>query len=177
MLGLQQRTWLEESLRRSDATWKVIVSSVPLAVPTGGRGRDGWANHDHPGGFERELLDLLRFIQMHGVRNTLWISTDIHYAAVFRHTPFADTPSYSFYELDTGPLNSGVYPKREYDRSLGARQLFLFPESTTVTAGFPQAKSWFNFGVAQIDGDGRLTIEIITADGVPIYALAVDPAP
>ena len=33
----------------SDATWKVIVSSVPMSIPTGfpaANGRDGWANFD-----------------------------------------------------------------------------------------------------------------------------------
>ena len=47
MLGREQLTWLKESLAASDATWKVIVSSVPMSIPTGfpvSGGRDGWAN-------------------------------------------------------------------------------------------------------------------------------------
>ena len=35
MLGREQLTWLKESLAASDATWKVIVSSVPMSIPTG----------------------------------------------------------------------------------------------------------------------------------------------
>ena len=49
MLGREQLTWLKESLAASDATWKVIVSSVPMSIPTGfpaSGGRDGWANFD-----------------------------------------------------------------------------------------------------------------------------------
>jgi alkaline phosphatase D len=49
MLGREQLTWLKESLAASDATWKVIVSSVPMSIPTGfppAGGRDGWANFD-----------------------------------------------------------------------------------------------------------------------------------
>ena len=46
MLGETQRQWLLDALA-SDATWKIIVSSVPLSIPTGwpaSDGRDGWAN-------------------------------------------------------------------------------------------------------------------------------------
>ena len=41
MLGDEQRRWLIDGLVRSKATWKIIVSSVPLSIPTGG---DGWAD-------------------------------------------------------------------------------------------------------------------------------------
>ncbi len=35
MLGRKQIAWLRKGLARSDATWKVIVSSVPMSIPTG----------------------------------------------------------------------------------------------------------------------------------------------
>ena len=35
MLGAEQLAWLEQALAASDATWKVIVCSVPLSIPTG----------------------------------------------------------------------------------------------------------------------------------------------
>jgi alkaline phosphatase D len=55
MLGQEQLAWLKDGLARSDATWKVIVSSVPMSIPTGfppTNGRDGWANFDQATGFE-----------------------------------------------------------------------------------------------------------------------------
>lgn len=44
MLGPTQLRWLLDGLSNSTATWKVIVSSVPLSAHTGGifTGRDGW---------------------------------------------------------------------------------------------------------------------------------------
>ena len=33
MLGREQLTWLERKLAASDATWKIVVSSVPLGLP------------------------------------------------------------------------------------------------------------------------------------------------
>jgi alkaline phosphatase D len=177
MLGIEQRTWLEDALHRSDATWKIIVSSVPLAIPTGvsSHGHDGWSGFDRPTGFMRELRAILRFIEANGIRNTLWISTDIHFAAVLRSTPFPEDPAFSFYEIDTGPLNAGVFPIDNYDRTLGTTRLFRYPTSAPNTAGFAQALSWFNFGLAQIDTDGRLTIDIVTGDGKRIYTLSQEP--
>lgn len=51
MLGAEQRAWLEKALVASDATWRVIVTSVPLSVPTGGAGRPQTAGRtaDDPG--------------------------------------------------------------------------------------------------------------------------------
>jgi alkaline phosphatase D len=57
MLGQEQLAWLKQGLATSKATWKVIVSSVPLSIPTGfppTNGRDGWANFDQQTGFARE---------------------------------------------------------------------------------------------------------------------------
>jgi len=60
MLGPDQLAWLKQALVESDARWKVIVSSVPMSIPTGfppENGRDGWANFDQSTGYERELLE------------------------------------------------------------------------------------------------------------------------
>jgi alkaline phosphatase D len=57
MLGREQLVWLKARLKASTATWKLIVSSVPMSIPTGfppENGRDGWANADQDTGFEAE---------------------------------------------------------------------------------------------------------------------------
>jgi alkaline phosphatase D len=175
MLGRTQLDWLKESLQRSDATWKVIVSSVPLSIPTGANGRDGWANVDEQTGFEYELLDILRFLQAHGIYDHLWIATDIHFAAVFRYTPFHDDPAFHVYEIDTGPLHAGVFPKREFDPTLRPKRLFIHPKSVDASQGFEAAKSWFNFGVMRINQDGGMRIEIINTTGRILFELALRP--
>ena len=50
MLGPVQRRWLEEAVAASTATWKVIVASVPLSIPTGEAVRDGFASGDSADG-------------------------------------------------------------------------------------------------------------------------------
>src|SRR4051812_40688902 len=102
MLGAEQLPWLKQELMSSDATWKVIVSSVPMSIPTGfppTNGRDGWANYDQSTGYEHELLDILRFMHDHGIRNTVWITTDVHFGEAFRYRPFPADPSFEVNEL------------------------------------------------------------------------------
>lgn len=177
MLGRQQLRWLKESLLRSDATWKVIVTSVPLAVPTGSNrgGRDGWLPLDQQTGFQYELLDILRFLRTHDIRNHVWISTDIHFVAVFRYTPFLDDPTFHSYEVDTGPLNAGVFPQRAFDSTLHPEQLFRYPDDADPAHGFEAAKSWFNFGVMRIDAQGDMHIAVINTNGATLYELSLEP--
>jgi alkaline phosphatase D len=105
LLGCEQLTWLKEKLKVSNATWKVIVSSVPMAIPTGSppeNGRDGWGNYDQPTGFEWELLDILKLMKEQGIYNNVWITTDVHFAEVFRYRPFPDNPAFRVHEFITG---------------------------------------------------------------------------
>src|SRR5919106_4976135 len=59
MLGHAQREWLLDGLAKSTATWKVIVTSVPLSNQKGGTlqipGNDSWALGADGTGFQTEL--------------------------------------------------------------------------------------------------------------------------
>ena len=147
MLGREQLTWLKESLADSDATWKVIVSSVPMSIPTGfpavPNGRDGWANFDQTTGFEQELLDILGFMEQNGIVNNLWITTDVHFAEAFRYRPFPANPGFVVHELATGPLNAGIFPNRDVDPTLRPEVLAFFGQTATT---WEEAKRFFNFG-------------------------------
>jgi alkaline phosphatase D len=179
MLGREQLTWLKESLAVSDATWKVIVSSVPMSIPTGfppTGGRDGWANFDQTTGFEQELLDILRFMESEGIVNTVWITTDVHFAEAFRYRPFAANPDFSVYELATGPLNAGIFPIRDFDTTLNPEVLTFFgPPTPEAVTTWEEAKRWFNFGTLEVDRSGRLTAAIVNTAGQRQFSLALTP--
>ena len=176
MLGREQLTWLKESLAASDATWKVIVSSVPMSIPTGfpavPNGRDGWANFDQTTGFEQELLDILRFMEQNGIVNNLWITTDVHFAEAFRYRPFPSNPGFVVHELATGPLNAGIFPIRDVDQTLNPEVLTFFGEFVT---SWDQAKRFFNFGTLEVERDGELTAEIVNAMGDKQFSLTLVP--
>jgi alkaline phosphatase D len=118
MLGVVQLEWLKQELSNSNATWKVISSDVPISIPTGSNasilGRDGWANgnetnnYSYYTGFERELTDLLRFIDEQSIKNIVFITTDVHFPASIRYNFDLnnDGNMTEIYELVSGPLNA-----------------------------------------------------------------------
>jgi alkaline phosphatase D len=179
MLGREQLTWLKESLAASDATWKLIVSSVPMSIPTGfppTGGRDGWANFDQDTGFENELLDILGFAQRSGIQNMLWITTDVHFAEAFRYRPFAFDPAFVVHELATGPLNAGIFPLRAFDPTLNPEVLtFYGPATAEAVTSWQEAKRWLNFGTLELDRGGRLTAEIVNTAGETKFSLTLTP--
>jgi alkaline phosphatase D len=179
MLGQEQLAWLKSGLVASDATWKVIVSSVPMSIPTGfppTNGRDGWANFDQQTGFERELLDLLRFMRDRGIDQTVWITTDVHFAEAFRYRPFPESPSFTVHEVATGPLNSGIFPNRAFDETLEPEPLFFFgPDTPEAVTSWAEAKRWFNFGTLEVAVDGTLTAGIVDTAGRTQFALELTP--
>jgi len=180
LLGAAQRRWLIDGLVHSDATWKVVVCSVPISIPTGNevKGHDGWANGHEQTGFEHELLSILRELERHRVRNQVWITTDVHFATVFRYTPFGDDPTFQFHEFITGPLNAGVFPRRDLDTTLHPERLFFNgPESADDIENFDQAKTWFNFGVVDVEDEGGLSLRIVNGVGSTVYRLALAPQP
>src|SRR5258705_8408342 len=93
-LGPTQIAWLKRELLNSKATWKVISAdmSISLVVVYDAARRWGFeavANRDNgaPRGRELEVADILSFIMRANVRNTLWITTDVHYTAAHHFDP------------------------------------------------------------------------------------------
>ena len=114
-----QISWLKRSLRQSNALWKVIAVDMPLSVVvpegTDSQGRPAVrnsANGDGPApGRELEIADLLSYIGRSRIRNTVWITADVHYAAaIYPHPNRAQfTDFHPFWEFIAGPLNAGMF--------------------------------------------------------------------
>jgi alkaline phosphatase D len=169
LLGPAQLAWLKEGLERSTATWKVVSSDVPLSVPTGSRaetfGRDAFASGDADSfsastGFERELMDLVRFLDANDVRNVVFVATDVHFAAQIRYAGDydGDGDAYVFHELISGPLSAAKTPS---PRTLDAT---LHPVVLYAEGGI------FNFAHVRIEDaeDGvRLFTDVRDDAGVP----------
>ena len=176
MLGREQVVWLKTRLKQSDATWKVIVSGVPMSIPTGPAGptgnRDGWANYETDKGFELELLEILNDMQQHTVENVLWITTDVHFSEVFRYTPIVDHPDFHVHEVVVGPLNAGVLGKPDFDTTLGTESLFRSINAPTTWA---DAKKAFNFGLVRIAADGTLKASVTDINGASFFDLLLTP--
>jgi len=183
MLGREQLQWLKSGLAQSRATWKVVATSVPLSIPTGGiaaalYGRDAWANgtswdYSSQTGFERELLDLLGFGDATGVQNVVFLSGDAHQAVEIRYSADLDGGGrpFLFHEIVAGPLSApAVRSEPQLDPTLNPTMLYR-------EAGF------FNFGYIRIErsGDGlaHLIADVRGVDGQPRPGSRLDltPAP
>jgi alkaline phosphatase D len=126
MLGAAQRRWFLDAAAASDATWKLVVSSVPLGIFTGGRHADSWSNANVLGyprggtGFAHERDLILAELRARGVRNVVFLTGDVHHAELLRHRPAAD---YAIHEFIAGPLSARQGYPRFLDRSLRSRSL------------------------------------------------------
>jgi len=157
MLGEAQRAWLLERVLASDATWKLVVSSVPLGMFTGGGHADGWSDVNLFGypsrsraGFVHERDVILRTLREGGVRNVIFLSGDVHHAELIRHEI---APGFAIHEFVAGPLAARQGYPRFLDRSLGSRSL--------AALGLTN-----NFGEIVADGEA-LHVRIRDASGAP----------
>lgn len=166
MLGAAQKRWFKALLESSDATWKIIVSSTPLATdggnerdPQGRYYRDSWANggDDNPYGYERELKEITDFLRARNMRNVIFLTGDHHFSNLYAYDPDGDgTPD--FYEANIGPLRAGPSKGRPVDRTFNPTVLFS-------DAG----KATFAYGALMIDGaSGRLEVEVRGVDGATV---------
>jgi alkaline phosphatase D len=176
MLGTQQRAWLTDAVAGSDATWKIIVSSVPLSIPTGSAARDGFADGGTGLGYEREAAALLDALHRDPAANVLWITTDVHFATGFEYRPFAADPQWVMYEFTSGPLNAGVFPRPDLDTTFHPSRLFLYgPPSPDAIPSFAAAIHWFNFGEIRVDTAGTLTVGIVAGEGQTVFERTLQP--
>ena len=115
-----------------------------MAIPTGDAilARDGWANGETAGGFERELLAILDAARRARVANLVWITTDVHHATAFRHRPFA---GFHVHELVTGPLHAGIFRSVDLDPTLRPERLaFHAPPSGAMASSSAESRAWWS---------------------------------
>ena len=155
MLGRAQRRWLAEGVLASTALWKVVVTSVPLSVPTGRKARDAWSNanilgfpEDGGTGFATERDAILRELRAGGVKNLVFLAADVHHAELIRLHP---TTEWSFHEFIAGPMSASPGRPRPLDDSLNPHSLWALGNA-------------LNFGEIAVDATS-LTVRIIDADG------------
>ena len=103
-LGAAQERWLVRSLRRSTATWKVIVSELPVQTY--------YMNpYDRWDGYPPARDALLRAILHYDVRNVVWLAADQH-ATMVNDVRLSDGRPTGMKEVVTGPIGAITYAKQ-----------------------------------------------------------------
>jgi alkaline phosphatase D len=186
MLGGDQLEWLKRRLLTSDATWKVIASDQPIGLLIGDGERESrplfeaWANGDGPPlGRELELRDLLTFLRDRDLRNVVWITADVHYAAAHRFDPSAAVfkEFLPFWEFVAGPLHAGTFGPNCPDPTFGCTPVFVgVPEG--MKPNRPPSEGLQFFGTLDADAaTGRLSVGLWNLNDEKIWSVDLDPEP
>lgn len=186
-LGPEQLAWLISAMSRSKATWKIVLSDMPLSariadvVPAGTPLTwDGWANGDAgpPKGRELEIATLLSGLKRAACRNVVFLTADVHYAAAHAYEParavFSDFDP--FWEFVAGPLHASAFPPLPLDDTFGPRVVYQNLQPGQFMPGPPSAGGQ-SFGVVHLDaGTMALTVELRDGEGATLFATTLRPA-
>lgn len=180
IMGQTQLTWLKQSLARSKATWKVISSDMPLGlvVADGATDFEAWANGDGAAkGRELELAELLKFIKDQNILNVVWITADVHYAAVHSYHPdraqFKDFKP--FWEFVSGPLHAGTFGPNALDNTFGPEVRWKGIPDDLKANRSPRDGFQF-FGEVEIDAASRkMLVKQFNINGQEVFSLELHP--
>lgn len=185
-LGAEQRAWLKRELKASRADWKVMASDMPIGLIVGdgkdGQGRgmfEAVANGEGPAlGRELEIADLLRFMKREKIRNTVWLTADVHYTAAHYYDPAKAvfTEFDGFYEFVSGPLNAGTFGPGVTDGTFGIEVLYAnAPERGKFNLSPAEGKQFF--GEVEVDAKTKaLTVTLRDMKGASLYAKKLERA-
>ena len=181
LLGREQIERLKAHLLASRATWKVVASDMPIGLVV----RDGPADFEAvanaeggpPLGRELEIADLLRFLRDRRIRNVVWLTGDVHYAAAHHYAPerarFKEF--LPFWEFVAGPLHAGTFGPSELDPTFGPEVRFLgIPGG--MKPNRPPSEGLQFFGTVRIDGKTEtMTVRLHNLRGEAIYSVDLAP--
>ncbi|MDQ3722140.1 MAG: alkaline phosphatase D family protein [Actinomycetota bacterium] len=178
ILGRTQLAWLKRQLQRSTATWKVIASDMPigLVVADGPAAFEAVAQGNGPAlGRELEIAELLSHIKRTAIRNTVWLTADVHFSAAHHYDP--NRAQYQdfdpFWEFVSGPLHAGSFPPNKLDNTFGPQIRFVKGPSTRNQP--PSAGLQFA-GEVQIDGETeQMVVRIFDLAGEVLFEVGLDP--
>lgn len=141
MLGRQQKEWLFDNLAAAKSLFKFVGTSVPMS----GGGSDRWD------GYPKERSELLNFIKEQKITGVLFLSADLHHAAITK------IPNgHGLRDITAGPLAA---PLNRVTNSASSRYEFYLAQN-------------FNFAKVTIDPKGQhpqALIEFIDQDNVTFH--------
>jgi alkaline phosphatase D len=181
--GPRQLAWLKRELINSRATWKVIAADMPLALIRTHDSEHNWGSEaiaqgdGPPRGRELEIADLLAFIKHAGIRNTVWLTADVHYTAAHYFDPgkavFQDFEP--FWEFVSGPLHAGTSSQNDIDNTFGPQVVYAKANPKGAPFAGPAAGLQF-FGHVAIDGaTGVMTVTLKDVADTALWSTRIEP--
>jgi alkaline phosphatase D len=184
-LGRPQVDWLLAGLRSSRALWKIIAADMPIGllvadgVDEQKRTRfEATANGPGPAlGRELEMARLLTGIQQAGIRNTVWLTADVHYTAAHHYHP--DRAQYKkfhpFWEFIAGPLHAGTFGPGQTDPTFGIEVVYA-KAPPKGEANLPPSAGLQFFGDVEVaQKTGTLTVTLRDLNGTALFSKELQP--
>jgi len=180
-LGNDQVIWLQNGLKNSTAVWKVIAADMPIGLNIS----DDFANNppqrweaiangnNGPAlGRELEIAGLLSNIKANNIKNIVWLTADVHYAAAHYYDPSKAqaTDFNGFWEFIAGPLNAGSFGPNTTDGTFGPQVEFFKAPPAGQSNLSPYAGLQF-FGDVNIDQTSKaMTVEFKDINGDSVFS-------
>lgn len=177
LLGFEQLAWLKRELAASHATWKVVAADLPIGLCS----TDGIALGDGPPERrELEIADLLSFIKHADVKNTVWLTADMHYTAAHYYDPnravFQDFEP--FWEFVSGPLHAGTWGPAPLDNTFGPAVMFQKGCSAEQGENLAPCFGLQFFGLVNIDGSSQtMTVTLKDVDNRSLWSVDIPALP
>jgi alkaline phosphatase D len=146
MLGPEQKAWLLDALKNSDATFKLIVSSVPWSPGAKPGSHDTWD------GFPEEREEIFQAIEKHRVGGVLLLAADRHRSDAWK---IERPAAYPLYEVMSSRLTN------IHTHECMPDALFCYNEKCS-------------FGLLTFDGtsdDPQVRYDIVNIDGQTMHSL------
>ncbi len=177
LLGPGQVAWLKREMMRSQATWKVIAADSPIGYVVNAAGIE---HANGPRGRGLEIAELLSFIKHAGIRNTLWLTADLHYTAAHYYDAnravFADFDP--FWEFVSGPIHAGTWTPVPMERTFGPQVVFHKASTKEQGDNLPPCYGLQFFGHVAIEGATEtLTVTLKDVENRTLWSITLDPAP
>jgi len=182
LLGPTQIAWLKRELLNSKATWKVISADQPISIVVVYDIARQWGveaiaqgNDGPPLGRELEIADILSFMKRAGIRNTMWITTDVHFTAAHYFDPnkAAFQEFDPFWEFVSGPIHAGTSPPRDPEKTFGAQAVY---QKGSTAQGAPPSEGTQFFGHVAIDGQTQVaTVTLKDVDDHALWSTKLEP--
>jgi len=183
-LGPAQVAWLKRELFNSRATWKVIAADMPIGLIVvydvdRNWGVEAIAQGDGPArGRELEIADILSFMKRANIRNTVWLTADVHYTAAHYYDPnkavFQDFEP--FWEFVSGPIHAGTFGPNQLDNTFGPQLVYIKAPTKEQGQNLSPALGLQFFGLVAIDGATEvMTVTLKDADNRALWSTGLEP--
>lgn len=161
--GSEQKKWLQQTLRDSDAAWKFIITPTPMIGPDMDRKRD---NHTNSRGFRHEGDQFFAWLKESGIKNVVLFTGDRHWQYHSIHP--SGVPEFACGSLGRenavgNPPTPGAAGSTDPDRRIVQRYV------TTVQDGA--------FLRVVVEADAKFQVELINQAGKVLYAHEARPQP